>query len=92
MSIFQSRPDCKCAERPKKLWPTPWQQPASRSKLRSIPPQRQCVPAVRRQCIFATKRTQIEEENLRERLIEITEWMSRHPDEARTIVTNLAKH
>jgi len=25
-------------------------------------------------------------------LIKITEWMSRHPDEARTIVTNLAKH
>ena len=41
---------------------------------------------------FLAALTQIEEENLRERLIKITEWMSRHPDEARTIVTNLAKH
>ena len=41
---------------------------------------------------FLAAFTQIEEENLRERLIKITEWMSRHPDEARTIVTNLAKH
>jgi hypothetical protein len=41
---------------------------------------------------FLAAFTQIEEENLRERLIKITEWMSRHPDEARTIVTYLAKH
>ena len=30
---------------------------------------------------FLAAFTQIEEENLRERLIKITEWMSRHPDE-----------
>ena len=41
---------------------------------------------------FLAAFTQIEEQNLRERLIKITEWMSRHPDEARAIVTNLAKH
>jgi hypothetical protein len=41
---------------------------------------------------FLAAFTQIEEENLRERLIKITEWMSRHPEEAHTIVTNLAKH
>ncbi|HEY7765612.1 MAG TPA: hypothetical protein VIB38_11535 [Aestuariivirgaceae bacterium] len=41
---------------------------------------------------FLAAFTQIEEENLRERLIKITEWMSRHPDEARTIVDDLAKH
>ena len=41
---------------------------------------------------FLAALTQIEEENLRERLIKITEWMSRHPEEAHTIVTNLAKH
>jgi hypothetical protein len=41
---------------------------------------------------FLAAFTQIQEENLRERLVKITEWMSRHPDEARTIVSNLAKH
>jgi hypothetical protein len=41
---------------------------------------------------FLAAFTQIGEENLRERLIKITEWMSRHPEEAHTIVTNLAKH
>lgn len=41
---------------------------------------------------FLAAFTRIEEENLRERLIKITEWMSRHPEEARAIVTNLAKH
>ena len=41
---------------------------------------------------FLAALTQIEEENLRERLIKIAEWMSRHPEEAHTIVTNLAKH
>jgi hypothetical protein len=41
---------------------------------------------------FLAAFTQIREENLRERLIKITEWMARHPDEARTIVNNLAKH
>lgn len=41
---------------------------------------------------FLVAFTQIREENLRERLIKITEWMSRHPDEALTIVNNLAKH
>lgn len=41
---------------------------------------------------FLAAFTQIEEENLRERLIRITEWMSHHPDQARAILSDLAKH
>jgi hypothetical protein len=41
---------------------------------------------------FLAAFTQIREENLRERLIKITEWISRNPDQARVIVSNLAKH
>ena len=41
---------------------------------------------------FLAAFTQIREENLRERLIKITEWIARNPDQARVIVNNLAKH
>jgi hypothetical protein len=41
---------------------------------------------------FLAAFTQIGEENLRERLIKITEWIARNPDQARVIVNNLAKH
>ena len=41
---------------------------------------------------FLAAFTQIQEENLRERLIKITEWICRNPEQARIIVTNLAKH
>ena len=41
---------------------------------------------------FLAAFTQIGEENLRERLIKITEWVARNPDQARVIVNNLAKH
>ena len=41
---------------------------------------------------FLAALTQIGEENLRERLIKITEWVARNPDQARVIVNNLAKH
>jgi hypothetical protein len=41
---------------------------------------------------FLAAFTQIQEENLRERLIKITEWIARNPDQARVIVNNLAKH
>jgi len=41
---------------------------------------------------FLAAFTQIHEENLRERLIKITEWISRNPDQAHVIVSNLAQH
>jgi hypothetical protein len=41
---------------------------------------------------FLAAFTQIEEENLRERLIRITEWMSRNPDQARAVLLTLTKH
>ena len=41
---------------------------------------------------FLAAFTQIEEENLRERLIKITEWMSRHPERGAHHRENLAKH
>jgi hypothetical protein len=41
---------------------------------------------------FLAAFTQIGEENLRERLIKITEWVARNPDQARVIVNDLAKH
>jgi len=41
---------------------------------------------------FLAAFTQIEEENLRERLIRITEWMSRNPEQARAVLLTLAKH
>ena len=41
---------------------------------------------------FLAAFTQIQEENLRERLIKITEWSFRNQDQARVIVSNLAKH
>ena len=41
---------------------------------------------------FLAAFTQIGEQNLRERLIKITEWVARNPDQARVIVNNLAKH
>ena len=41
---------------------------------------------------FLAAFTQIEEENLRERLIRITEWMSRNPEQARAVLLTLTKH
>ena len=41
---------------------------------------------------FLAAFTQIHEENLRERLVRTTEWMSRHPEQARVILMLLTKH
>ena len=41
---------------------------------------------------FLAAFTQISEQHLRERLIRITEWISRNTDQARAIVSNFAKH
>jgi hypothetical protein len=41
---------------------------------------------------FLAAFTQIEEENLRERLIRITEWMCRNPEQARAVLLTLTKH
>jgi hypothetical protein len=41
---------------------------------------------------FLAAFTQIQEENVRERLIQTTEWMCRHPEQARAILMNLIKH
>ena len=41
---------------------------------------------------FLAAFTQIQEENLRERLVRTTEWMCRHPDQARVILMLLTKH
>jgi hypothetical protein len=41
---------------------------------------------------FLAAFTQIHEERVRERLIKITEWTSRNPDQASAIVSNLSKH
>jgi len=41
---------------------------------------------------FLAAFTKIQEENLRERLIRVTEWVCRHPEQARALLMNLAKH
>ena len=41
---------------------------------------------------FLAAFTQIQEENLRERLVRTTEWMSRHPEQAGVILMLLTKH
>jgi hypothetical protein len=41
---------------------------------------------------FLAAFTQIREEILRERLIRLTEWVCRHPEQAAAILMDLAKH